>query len=194
MAGKINPQTGLQEAQQRFADEYLVDFNATEAYQRAGYKAKGATATAAASRLLTDEKVQAYLAGKRQALLKRTDTDQEATLRRLAHLALGDRRALFNTDGSLKGMHELSEDDAAMIAGIEIVELYIGKGEKRESIGATKKIKLINGLDAVRALGTHYGMFVKKHEHEHKVEGLGGILKEIDGADTGPGRARSRGD
>lgn len=194
MAGKTNPETGLQEAQERFADEYLIDFNATEAYRRAGYKAKGQAAAAAASRLLTDEKVQAYLAGKKQALLKRTDTDQEATLRRLAHLALGDRRRLFNSDGSLKAMHELSEEDASMIAGIEIVELFIGKGEKREAIGTTKKIKLINGLDAVRALGTHYGMFVKRVEHEHRVPGLAGILEEIgaEGANTGPGRASSR--
>lgn len=191
MAGKRDPETGLEEAQQRFADEYLVDFNATAAYQRAGYRARGNAAEAAASRLLTNERVQAYLATRRQALLKRTDTSQEATLKRLAHLALGDRRALFNTDGSLKAMHELSEEDAALIQGIEVVELRLGKGEDT-TIGVTKKVRLVNGLDAVKTLGLHYGMFVKKHEHEHKVPGLAGILEEIDGAETGPGRSKSR--
>ncbi len=40
VAGKIDPATGLQDQQRRFADEYLVDFNGTAAYMRAGYKAK----------------------------------------------------------------------------------------------------------------------------------------------------------
>lgn len=197
MAGRINPETGLAEAQQRFADEYLVDFNATAAYLRAGYKASGNSAKVNASKLLTNEKVQAYLAGKKQALLKRTDTDAEAALRRLTHLALGDRRRLFTESGGLKDPTDMTEDDMALIAGIEILEVFEGRGKDRVYIGQTKKVKLVNPLDSVRTLGQHFGMFAKKHEHSHKVEGLGGILKEIaeeEGANTGPGRAKSRRD
>ncbi|WP_251278282.1 terminase small subunit, partial [Enterobacter hormaechei] len=69
MAGKIDPATGLQDQQRRFADEYLVDFNGTAAYMRAGYKATGAAASAAAARLLANPKVQAYLASRKEELL-----------------------------------------------------------------------------------------------------------------------------
>lgn len=193
MTGKTDTSTGLQEAQQRFADEYLIDFNATAAYQRAGYKARGQAAHVAASKLLANEKVQAYLAAKRQALLKRTETSQEETLRRLAILALGDRRALYRADGTLKAMHELTADEAAMIQGLEVVEMFAGKGEERKAVGYTTKVKLVNSLDAVKTLGQHYGLFTQKHEHIHRAPGLAGILEEIDGAGTGPGPAQPRG-
>lgn len=50
--------------QQRFADEYLTDFNATAAYKRAGYDAKGNVAESSASRLLSNAKVASYIASK----------------------------------------------------------------------------------------------------------------------------------
>ena len=39
--------------QRRFAEEYCIDLNATAAYLRAGYTARGNSAEAAASRLLS---------------------------------------------------------------------------------------------------------------------------------------------
>ena len=181
------PDHGLNDQQLRFADEYLIDFNATAAYTRAGYTAKGKARDTSASRLLAKPELQAYLSTRKQALLKRTETDQDAALERLKVLALGDRRVLFNTEGGFKGIHELSAEEAAMIQGIEVTELASGAGKERKVIGYTKKVKLVNTLDAVRTLGQHYGLFAKKHEHTHKVEGLAGILQEIDGAETGPG-------
>lgn len=178
---------GLNDQQRRFADEYLVDFNGSAAYERAGYAAKGKAREVGASRLLANAKVQAYLATRKQALLKRTETDQDAALERLKVLALGDRRALFNPEGGFKDIHDMTAEEAAMIQGIEVVELATGSGEKRKVVGHTKKVRLVNSLDAVRTLGQHFGLFAKKHEHTHRVEGLAGILQEIDGADTGPG-------
>lgn len=56
----------------RFADEYLVDLNATAAYKRAGYKAKnGHVADSAASRLLGKVDVAAYVAERQQALAEK---------------------------------------------------------------------------------------------------------------------------
>lgn len=185
----------LNAQQQLFAEEYLVDFNAGAAYERAGYKASGKARDAAASRLLANPALQAYLATRKKALLQQTQTDQEAVLKRLVGLALGDRRQLFTPENGLKDMHELSADQAALIAGIEILEVYEGRGDDRRFVGLTKKVKLVNPLDSVRTLGQHYGMFTKKVEHTHKVPGMNEILDEIEGegADTGPGRSRSRG-
>ena len=49
----------MTEKQKRFCEEYLIDQNATQAAIRAGYSKK--TATAAASRLLTNVNVRAYI-------------------------------------------------------------------------------------------------------------------------------------
>lgn len=181
------PSHGLNDQQLRFADEYLIDFNASAAYERAGYAARGKARDANASRLLANPELQAYLSTRKQALLKRTETDQDAALERLKALALGDRRALFNPEGGFKDIHEMTVEQAAMIQGIEVVEMATGTGKARKVIGYTKKVKLVNSLDAVRTLGQHFGLFAKKHEHTHRVEGLAGVLQEIDGAETGPG-------
>ena len=49
----------MTEKQKRFCEEYLIDQNATQAAIRAGYSKR--TATAAASRLLTNVNVRAYI-------------------------------------------------------------------------------------------------------------------------------------
>ncbi len=56
--------------QRRFADEYLIDLNATAAYKRAGYVGKGNTAEVCASQLLSNPKVAEYV---RAAMDKRSD-------------------------------------------------------------------------------------------------------------------------
>lgn len=52
---------GLTPKQKRFADEYLIDLNATAAYKRAGYKGMGNVAEAGASEILRNPKVSAYV-------------------------------------------------------------------------------------------------------------------------------------
>lgn len=190
----------LQPAHQRFADEYLIDFNATAAYQRAGYKAKAAAAMAAASRLLARPEVQAYLAKRKGELLAKVEVNQEEVLRRLAFMALGDIRTLFDAHGNLKPMSELTPEEASLIQGVEMFEEYAGRGDDREAVGMTKKLKLVSRLDAVKTLGTHFGMFAKKMEHsgpgggpiQQQHTAMGELLDLVDGSDTGPGAAASR--
>jgi Terminase small subunit len=52
---------GLNDRQARFVVQFLVDFNATAAYRRAGYTARGNAAEACASRLLRHAKVRQAL-------------------------------------------------------------------------------------------------------------------------------------
>ena len=189
-----DPAPGLTEQQRRFADEYLIDFNATEAYTRAGYKGTGQTAHSAASRLLGDARVQEYLKGRKAQLTEKVELDQEEVLQRLTALAFGDVRKLFDQNGNLKPIHEMSAEEAALLQGVEVLEVHEGRGKDREFIGYTKKVKLVPRLESLKTLGQHFGMFKPEHRHEHRVPGLGGILDEIDGADTGPGPASSRRD
>ena len=56
--------------QKRFADEYLIDLNATAAYKRAGYNSKGQAAEANAARLISKDKVAHYV---KSELAKRSE-------------------------------------------------------------------------------------------------------------------------
>ncbi len=200
-----DPETGLEDRQRRFADEYLVDFNGAQAYQRAGYKSKGNAAYVGASKLLANEKVQAYLTKRRSEMSEKLGTDQEKALQNIIDMARGDIRCLVTPDGKLKPLHELTREEAILIQGFEAEDMFewVGTGDERtrEHVGIRYKYKLVNMLDARKLLGVHHGLFsTKKVEHsgpnggpiqsQHQM--VKDLLELADGADTGVGAAASR--
>ncbi|MFC0204719.1 terminase small subunit [Novosphingobium soli] len=84
----------LNAKQQRFVEEYLVDFNATAAYIRAGYAARGNSAEASASKLLRNHKVQQAIAAGQAALSERTEISQDMVLERWWKIATADPNEL----------------------------------------------------------------------------------------------------
>ncbi|GFM29255.1 terminase small subunit [Novosphingobium sp. PY1] len=76
--------------QQRFVEEYLVDFKGGPAYIRAGYTARGNAAEVNASRLLRNAQVQEAIAAGRQALSERTEITQDMVLERWWQIATAD--------------------------------------------------------------------------------------------------------
>ncbi|MEF3312332.1 terminase small subunit [Paenibacillus sp. GYB004] len=82
--------------QKRFADEYLIDLNATAAYGRAGYTAKGKAAEAAASRLLSNVKVQEYIQQRMKEREQRTEITQDMVLERWWAIATADPNELIH--------------------------------------------------------------------------------------------------
>ena len=141
----------------RFAQEYAKDLNATQAAIRAGYSAK--TATKQGSRLLTRVDVQQAIGKLLQKVATKNEITVERTLQQIARLAYGDVRKLYDEKGNLRPIHELDEDAAAMIGGIETDEIVTGSGEERSSIGVTRKVKtrsMERALDMCMAyLGMH---------------------------------------
>lgn len=73
----------LTNKQMNFVNEYMKDMNATAAYRRAGYKAEGNAAEAAASRLLSNVKVQAEIAKRTEELKKKSDLTVEWVINEL---------------------------------------------------------------------------------------------------------------
>ena len=78
----------MTDKQRRFADEYLIDLNATRAY-RAAYPSvkKDATAAQAASRMLRNVKVSEYIQERQQARQDRTEITQDMVLQEIAAIA-----------------------------------------------------------------------------------------------------------
>lgn len=167
---RIDPVTGLNPMQRRFCDEYLMDFDAGAAYLRAGYKAgTRKLAQDAASRLLAHEGVKAYLAGRQSVLQAMAEVDQAAIMRQLAWMGMGDVRGLFNPDGSVKDITELSTQQAALIQSIEVQELEAVVNGERQVVGHTKRFRLVDRIKPLHLLGLQIGMFAQQHKHSGAV-------------------------
>jgi phage terminase small subunit len=140
-------QTELTLKQRRFAEEYCIDLNATAAYIRAGYSARDNSAEAAASRLLSNVKVQKVVEEKQKEIAKQCEVTAEKVIREISAVAFSDVRKLFKEDGSLKSIHQLDDATAAAIASIEV-----------DQTGA-RKIKVWDKNSAQERLCKHLGLF-----------------------------------
>lgn len=160
MAGKkktIKSKDELTDNEVRFCDAYLVDFNGTKAAIAAGYSKK--TAAQQASRLLTKVKIQAYLQSKKAKIANKLEITQERTMQEIARLAFSDIRKIFNGSGGTIDPKYLDDDTASTVASVEVFEEFEGRGDEREQIGVTKKVKLWDKTKALEMLAKHFKIY-----------------------------------
>lgn len=153
--------------QERFVQEYLIDLNATQAAIRAGYSAK--TAEQQAYQLLQKTSVSEAIAAAQQKRAERTGITQDRVLQELARIAFFDLRKLYRDDGSMKAMHELDDDAAAVLAGVDVVEMQDGMkvevdGQMQHVPMYTKKAKIPDKVGALGLAMRHLGMLKDKTE------------------------------
>ena len=128
---------GLNPRQSRFVDEYLIDMNATAAYKRAGYAARGKSAEANASRLLWSDKVQAELSRRMEERAEKVAVTQEWVLDRLRNEALNHARSSARVQAlKLLGEH------LGMFVKRTQVEL-LGVSERIAAMGETEVRELL---------------------------------------------------
>lgn len=156
---------GLNAKQRRFADEYLLDLNATAAYKRAGYAGIGNSAESAACSLLSNVKVSAYIALRQEKLQVKMEITQERVLAEYAKLAFLDPRKFFNARGGLIPITELDADTAAALAGMDIAMERDGEDEDgKPKYVPVHKIKMIDKKGALDSIARTLGMFKDKVE------------------------------
>lgn len=144
--------------QEQFCLEYLKDRNATAAYMRAGYKAKGHAAEANASRLLSNAEIQRFVNKALTEVKQALKIEAEDVLREILKLAKSDVRKLYREDGTLKLPHEWDDDTAAAVAGVDVVETTIGDKESPMLL-TTKKVKMWDKKGSLELLGRHLKLF-----------------------------------
>ncbi|HJV52774.1 MAG TPA: terminase small subunit [Noviherbaspirillum sp.] len=172
-AGKLTPK------QEMFVAEYLVDLNATQAAIRSGYSAKNAHKIA--SELLGKSGVAEAIAKAKAKRTERTEITQDRVLQELYRLCFVDIRKAFNDDGTLKPIHELDDDTAAALSGIEVQELNAAPGSP--PLGFTKKFKLIEKKGPLELLMRHMGMLNDKLKLQGDAENpLNVLLQQIGGS------------
>lgn len=157
--------------QDRFVDEWLIDFNGTQAAIRAGYSERSARSIA--GRLLTKDNIQREISRRQKDLQRRTEVTQDRVVKELARIAFADMtdyaqvetRMIEKDDGTelsyqavtLTETAELSADQRAAIAGI------------KQGVNGVE-VKLHDKIKALELLGRHIGMFNDKLEVKATVE------------------------
>lgn len=153
----------LTEKQKKFCEEYVVDFNGTQAAIRAGYSEK--TSNVTSSENLAKPNIQSYIQKLIKDREKRTEITADMVVKELAKIAFFDIRKIFHQDGRLVNPCDLDDDTSCVIAGIRARDVKSG-----EDIETIVEYKLNDKIKSLELLGKHLGMFDKtiKIEDEAK--------------------------
>lgn len=143
----------LNEKQQRFVEEYLIDLNGTQAAIRAGYSAR--TANEQASRLLANVSVQQAISERMAERSKRTGVNQDRVILELAKIAFLKMTDVVDKDGCIRD--DASEDDLSCIESIKYKHSDTDTGSSTE-----REVKIASKLKALELLGKHLGMWNDK--------------------------------
>lgn len=163
----------MTEKQKIFADEYLIDLNATRAY-RVAYPnvKKDDTAAAAAARMLRNVKVAEYIQERMQERQQRTEVTQDRVVQELAAIAFAKATdyVMIKSNGPavvvmIKSTDDLTDEQVRAIAGI-----------KEGANGV--EIKLNDKEKALELLGRHLGMWNDKLEV--KAPAIDDSIKEME--------------
>ena len=165
----------LTEKQKIFADEYLIDLNATRAY-RVAYPSvkKDSVAAAAGTRMLRNVKVAEYIQERIAERQKRTEVTQDMVVQELAAIAFARATDYATVAGGIvriKNTEDLTDEQIRAIAGIK---------EGANGI----EIKLNDKEKALELLGRHLGMWNDKLQVsglETEKSKLDDILKQMRG-------------
>lgn len=140
--------------------------NGTQAAIAAGYSQRDARNRAL--RLLKEADISRQLEEARAAVVKQaeatTGVSVERTLLELSRIAYFDPGRLFDESGNLLAIKDMPEEVRAAIAQVEHFEEFAGRGDERELIGYTKKLKLWDKNSAIDKAMKHLGLFEKDNE------------------------------
>ncbi len=147
---------------QRFVDEYVIDFNGTQAAIRAGYSKK--TADRQAEQLLRILEVKQAVEAKAAKIAERNKVKADDVLQELRRLGFSDITNILtwkNNTITLRNASKLQPEVTACISEIS---------QTGTANGRNIKIKLHSKTTALEMLGRYLALFTDKHE----VTGKGG--------------------
>lgn len=104
------------------------------------------------------------------AIKDRNEYTIETILQELRDIALFDIRDLYDNNNNLKPVHQWPRHTASVVSSVETDEIFEGRGEEREMIGLTKKIKLWDKLKAIEQLGKTQALFVDRVEETRTIK------------------------
>lgn len=141
----------MTEKQKRFAEEYLIDLNASAAAIRAGYSPDSAGNIG--SENLKKPEIKAYIERAMAERSKRTGITADRVLGELAKIAFCSLADLTDETGAL--LDGVSRDDMAAVAAIKTREIPTRGGK----IIVEREIRMADKIKALELCGKHVGLF-----------------------------------
>lgn len=117
-------------------------------------QAGGVSAASVYNAVTRNPDVQQRIDEHTNEVLERLGVTTEFIISKLKARASFDIRKLYDEDGRLLELHELDDETAASISGLEIEKEYEGRGEDREQVATILKYKSWNALDAIKMLAS----------------------------------------
>lgn len=142
----------MTQKQERFCQEYIIDFNGARAAIAAGFSEKGAAV--AGSRLLSDVNVQAEIQRLKQELQVSTKISAERVVTELAKIGFSNIQDFLEPGNNLIDLTSVDADKAAAIGSIKRVEVETEFGTR-----ITTSFQLWDKVSALEKLGKHLGVF-----------------------------------
>lgn len=137
----------LNDKQKRFANEYIIDLNATQAAIRAGYAER--TAYSQGQRLLKNVEIQSYIEEQMASHQKDTVAQQEEILETLTSIMRGEGKGA-TLRGAGKGRQVIDDMPPTIADQIRAAEL-LGKRyamwTDKQQIDGVKQPVIINDLE-----------------------------------------------
>lgn len=146
MSDRLSPK------QQKFADEYIICLNGTEAARRAKYSGNDATLAATASRLLRNDKVLAYI----KVNLDTYAMSAAEVLTRLTDIARGDLADALNTMGGVDPLEAARRGKSHLIKRFKTKTTYFGGDDGGES--HEEEIEMYDSLKALEMLAKYHDL------------------------------------
>lgn len=144
---------------QRFVDRVLSGERPTDIVRALRPHVKAPQVLA--SKWMGRPDVRAALAERGEQLLESVGITQQMIVRELGRIAFGDPRKLQDEHGNPKPLHQLTEDEAAMVAGIEV--------ELREDGARVLKLKRWDKRQALKDLAELGGLKSEKDRGESPI-------------------------
>jgi phage terminase small subunit len=153
--------SSLTPKQGRFVTEYLVDLNATQAAIRAGYHPK------MAAKLVAKSSIQVAIDEQQAQQLEQAELHAVEVKKAVRVQVVRDIRRLFDAKGNMRPIHTLSAEEAAMIAGFEVVIKNAAGGDGHTD--TVLKIRLTDQAKFVELAMKHLGLLKERIAVEGKM-------------------------
>lgn len=141
---------------ERFCQEYVVDFNASGAARRAGYKEHAAGQQG--HELLKNSEIQRRISDLRAKAANEYNVTKESLMQILRDIAGANLEDVLDPEtGQILPLDQWPENMKRVTSGMEVDEIYSGTGENRVQIGVRRKIKLSERTKAIELLNKMLG-------------------------------------
>jgi len=157
---------GLTPQQEKFAQLVSEGNSYADSYKGA-YKAENMginTIYVNSSVLMSDNKIAIRVKELQAKTIKRNEVTLDEVLHEMAEWLKFNIKTIFNEDGTMKPLHQMTDQEASSIASYEVVELFRGGGESRSQIGELKKVKLIDKRAVADMFLRKLGAYIDNHK------------------------------